>query len=82
MKITKPFLGIIFYYFMESFAIALIITLFWKTSLQYRFNLELSLFDWTGIVLGLKLIRFDIVKVIGVFGINLREEKEENNEIH
>ena len=81
MKI-KPALTIIFYYFLESFAIALIVSLFWKTSLQYRFNLELSLFDWTGIVLGIKLIRFDIVKVIEITGAFTDINKEEKNEIH
>ena len=81
MKI-KSILSIIFYYFLESFAIALIVSLFWKTSLQYRFNLELSLFDWTGIVLGIKLIRFDIIKIIEITGAFIDTKNEEKNEIH
>ena len=81
MKQLKSIISVIFYYFLESFAIALIISLFWKVSLQYRFNLEVTLFDWTGIVLGIKLIRFDILKVLEITGI-FNKETEKNDEIH
>ena len=57
-------IGLITILTVESALFALIATFFWKLSLMFKFNFPLSYFDWLGIILVIKLIRFNVLDII------------------
>jgi hypothetical protein len=70
---------IMIYYFIESIILALFINLVWKLILQSKFNIYLSYLDWVAIIWIIKVVFFDIFKLLGNF-FNVIYEKIEGIE--
>jgi len=70
---------IMIYYLIESIILALFINLVWKLILQSKFNIYLSYLDWVAIIWIIKVVFFDIFKLLGNF-FNVIYEKIEGIE--
>lgn len=60
---------VMFYYLIESLIISLVISVVWKYLLFSIFNTTITYFQWVAIVWIIKVLFFDIFKLIGSGGV-------------
>lgn len=57
----------------QALIVGLIVSFFWRLSLQYLFEFNMGFFHWFSLVFCFNLIRFDIIKMINDLGKNKQE---------
>lgn len=74
---------VMLYYFVESALAGIFVYLAWKFVLQPTFNIEITYFQWVIIIWIIKVIFFDIFKLLASFmnTNNNPTNNTENNEI-
>lgn len=69
--IVLPVMG---YYLIESMIIALFISFVWNFFLEELFHISISYFQWIGIIWIIKIIFFDVFKLLSA--VNNNDNKE------
>lgn len=69
--IVFPVMG---YYLIESMIIALFISFVWNFFLKELFHVNISYFQWVGIIWIIKIIFFDVFKLLSA--VNNNNDKE------
>lgn len=73
LLIVLPVMG---YYLIESMIIALFISFVWNFLLNELFRINISYFQWVGMIWIIKIIFFDIFKLISAVNNNNNEKNE------
>ena len=60
---------VMFYYLIESLIIGLVVSLLWKYLLFTTFKIEIKYLQWVAIIWIIKVLFFDIFKLIGSGGV-------------
>jgi uncharacterized YccA/Bax inhibitor family protein len=58
---------IMLYYFFESLIISIFVSFIWKFFLGEKFGIYLGYFDWVFIIWAIKVILFDVFKLLATF---------------
>lgn len=72
---------VMFYYLVESLIIGLVISIVWKYLLFSTFNTTITYFQWVAIIWIVKVLFFDIFKLIGSGVGDLSNIGNEGNEV-
>lgn len=73
---------VMLYYFFESIVLGLFVSVLWRFFLSELFNLYITYFQWVIIIWIVKVILFDVFKLLAVFSnaaIGLIQQEEKNN---
>lgn len=73
-------LPVMLYYFAESAVISIFVTLVWRFFLEPIFNIHIGYFQWLGMIWIVKIIFFDVFKLLNsVMIVPPQNEINENN---
>ena len=70
------------YYFIEALFVGMFVSVLWRFFLSELFNLYITYFQWVIIIWIVKVILFDVFKLLAVFSnaaIGLIQQEEKNN---
>jgi hypothetical protein len=71
---------VMLYYFFESLIAALFVAFVWRFALQPTLGIEIGYFKWVAIIWIIKVVFFDVFKLIsGLTSMN-NQKQEENQE--
>lgn len=70
---------VIIFYLLEAMFSAIFVNLAWRFVLQPKFQIEITYLDWVAIIWIIKILLFDVFKMLnGVNIINNPSNKEDN----
>jgi hypothetical protein len=69
---------VMLYYFFESVIIAIFVSFVWRFVLQPKIGLVIGYFDWVCLIWIVKVILFDIFKLMAGMGVTINKIEEEN----
>lgn len=75
--ILKGIGAVILILVIQAIIVALMVSFIWTIFLQFMFNLQITIFQWFGIILCFNLIRFNIIELM----IKYQNKEEKENEV-
>lgn len=83
-NLLKAILNLMMYTLIQSFILALFVSIIWQTFLTNSFNLNIGYFEWWGIIFIINLLRFDTIEKINNFNDlkNFEDKKNKEDEIY
>lgn len=70
---------VMFYYFLESLIAAIFVGFVWRFALQPVLNIEIGYFQWVAIIWIIKVVFFDVFKLISGLS-SMNNNQKENQE--
>jgi hypothetical protein len=84
MDIIKTILmlfPVMIFYLVEAMFSAIFVNLAWRFILQPKFGIEITYFDWVAIIWIIKILLFDVFKMLNGVNIINNPTNRENDEI-
>lgn len=77
--ICQSIIQLLLYFFIESFIAAIFVNLGWKFMLQPKFEFYISFLDWVIIIWIIKIIFFDVFKLM-TFTNTIKNQQNKDND--